>query len=38
MHAQLVKKLVTGGVIPTNCLVRGEDENQWTDYASYDIK
>lgn len=37
MHAQLVKKLVTGGVIPKKCLVRGEDEIQWTDYLSYTI-
>jgi hypothetical protein len=35
MHAKLVEKLVKGGVIPKNCLVRGEDESEWADYSSY---
>jgi len=37
MHAQLVKKLVTGTVITKKCFVRGEDEIQWTDYVSHTI-
>jgi hypothetical protein len=35
MQAQLVQKLVEGGVIPETALVRGEDESEWCDYSSY---
>jgi len=38
MRAKLVQDLVKSGVVPKDCLVRGEDESEWCDYGSYDFE
>nr|MBC8201772.1 hypothetical protein [Planctomycetota bacterium] len=35
MHATRVQDLVREGLVPSNCLVRGEDESEWCDFDSY---
>ncbi len=35
MHSYLVQELVSSGMVPTDCFVRGEDETHWTEFAKY---
>ena len=35
MHSHLVQELVDSGMVPKDCLVRGEDETQWTKFSLY---